>query len=346
MTVRSNDDMKSQVVHAPWYRSLSQYEKPDVRKAIGQILNTFVPYFALWAAMIWIVKAQMSLWLLVPLVVVAAGLLVRIFIFQHDCGHGSFFASQKANRILGYFCGVLTFTPFDDWKHEHAAHHAAAQDLERRGIGDIMTMTVQEYQSAPFRTRLGYRLFRNPFVLFVIGPFAQFVVMHRIPHKRAGKRERNSVWFTNFALLGLLVLAALTIGLPTFLLIQIPVIVVAATVGVWMFYVQHQYEEVYWAHHQDWDPIRAALEGSSYYRLPKIFQWFSGNIGFHHIHHLRPRIPNYNLEKCYKEVPELQNAITLTFGKSLKCIFCHLWDENTRRMISFWELPKYAKQTA
>lgn len=343
MTVCPDDDLKSQVVRSPWYRSLSQYEKPHTGKAVWQILNTFVPFFALWAVMIWIVRSGVSLLWLVPPVIVAAGLLVRIFIFQHDCGHGSFFASQKANRILGYFCGILTFTPFDDWKHEHAAHHAAAQDLERRGMGDIMTMTVQEYQAAPFRTRLGYRLFRNPLVLFGIGPFAQFVLAHRIPHKSAGKRERTSVWFTNFALIALFVVASLLLGLKTFLLIQIPVITVAATVGVWMFYVQHQYEEVYWAHHQNWDPIRAALEGSSYYKLPAVFQWFSGNIGLHHIHHLRPRIPNYNLQKCYNEVPELRNAKTLTFFRSLKCVTCHLWDENTRTMISFWQLPKYAK---
>ncbi len=331
----SSSDLKKQVVQSPWYRSLSQYEKPDLRKAIGQLLNTLVPYIGLWALMIWIVRSHHSLWLLCPLILVAAGLVVRIFIMQHDCGHGSFLGSHTANRVLGYICGVITFTPFEDWKHEHAAHHAGAQDLERRGIGDIMTMTLEEYKAASPGAKLYYRLFRNPFFMLGVGPFIQFVGVHRFTHKRSGKREKQSVLITNLALVALFVVASLTIGLRTFLLIQLPVIAVAASFGVWLFYVQHQYEDVYWARQPEWDPIRAALEGSSYYRLPKILQWFSGNIGLHHIHHLRPRIPNYNLQKCYDEVPELQQARTLTFFESFKCIGLHLWDEKNRQMVSF-----------
>ncbi len=343
MTVGS-DDLKTQVVRSEWYRGLSKYEKSDTRKAVWQIINTFVPFIALWAAMAWVVLTGKSLLWLLPMSLIAGGLTVRIFIFQHDCGHGSFFKSMKTNKIVGTICGVFTFTPFDDWKHEHAAHHAGAQDLERRGIGDITTMTVQEYEAASPLKKLGYRAFRNPFVLFVIGPFAVFVLGQRVPHKRAGKRERMSVWINNIALISLIVLACRTIGWQTYLLVQLPTTLFASTIGVWMFYVQHQYEDVYWAHHQNWDPIRAALEGSSYYRLPKILQWFSGNIGFHHIHHLRPRIPNYNLQKCYDEVPELQKASTLTFWKSLKCVTYHLWDEKTKQMISFWQLRKFSNQ--
>lgn len=337
MSVRS-DELKSQVVRASWYRELSRYEKADTRKALGQVLNTFVPYIGLWAAMIWVVRSQISLWYLCPLILLAAGLVVRIFIIQHDCGHGSFLPSHRANRLLGLLCGVITFTPFDDWKHEHAAHHASAQDLERRGIGDIPTMTTQEYSNAPRGKQLHYRLFRNPFFLFGIGPFFQFVLVHRFPHKRSGQREHQSILITNMALLALIALGCLTIGWRTYLLIQAPIIAIAASVGVWLFYVQHQYDDVYWEHHEHWDPIRAALEGSSYYRLPKILQWFSGNIGLHHIHHLRPRIPNYNLQKCFDEVPELQTPRTLTLFESLKCIRLHLWDEQTRKMVSFHEL--------
>ena len=337
MSVRS-DELKTKVVQAAWYRELSKYEKADPRKAIGQVLNTFVPYIGLWAAMIWIVRSHHSLWYLCPLIVLAAGLVVRIFIMQHDCGHGSFLKSHSANRFLGLLCGVITFTPYDDWKHEHAAHHASAQDLERRGIGDIQTLTTEEYRNASPRKRLGYRLFRHPFAIFGVGPFMQFVVAHRFAHKRSGPRERQSVVITNMALLFLVTLACLTIGWKTYLMIQVPIIGLAASLGVWLFYVQHQYDDVYWEHHEQWDPIRAALEGSSYYKLPKILQWFSGNIGLHHIHHLRPRIPNYNLQKCYDEVPELQQPRTLTLFESLKCINLHLWDESTRQMVSFRKL--------
>lgn len=318
-----------------WYRNLSKYEKPDSRKAVGQLLNTFLPYLALVVLMVYMVRQEVSYWFIFPLTVVAAGLVVRIFIFQHDCGHGSFFASRRANRLLGYLCGVLTFTPFEDWRHNHAAHHSSAQDLDRRGIGDIPTLTVNEYRNASMLQRLYYRFQRNPIFMFGIGPALQFVIGHRFSYKQAGKRERQSVLVTNLALLALFGIACFTIGLRAYLLIQLPIIVLAASVGVWLFYVQHQYEDVYWARHHEWDPIRAALEGSSYYRLPKILQWFSGNIGLHHIHHLRPRIPNYHLQRCYEEVPELQSARTLTLSGSFKSLGLHLWDEQTRQLVSY-----------
>ncbi|HLK57968.1 MAG TPA: fatty acid desaturase [Chthonomonadaceae bacterium] len=336
-------ELKNQVVQSQWYRALAKYEKPDVRKAIGQLFNTFIPYIALWVVMVWIIRQHLSLWFLCPLVALAAGLLVRVFIFQHDCGHGSFLASHKANRLLGYLCGVLTFTPYDDWKHEHAAHHAAAQDLDRRGMGDIPTMTVEEYRNASLLKRWYYRLFRHPFFLFLVGPAIQFVIVHRFPHRRAGKRERMSVLITNLALVSQVLIASWTIGLRTYLLIQMPIIVIAAAMGVWLFYVQHQYEDTYWAPHEDWDPIRAALEGSSHYRLPKILQWFSGNIGLHHIHHLRPRIPNYHLQQCYDEIPELQKARSLTLWESLRCMGLNLWDEQNRRLVSFRALRAQRK---
>jgi omega-6 fatty acid desaturase (delta-12 desaturase) len=335
MSVRP-EGLKTKVVQSSWYRELSKYEKAQPTKAIGQILNTFVPYMCLWAAMIWIaLSSRISHWYLCPLIVIAAGLVVRIFIIQHDCGHGSFLASHRANRLLGLICGVITFTPYDDWKHEHAAHHAGAQDLERRGIGDIKTMTTEEFKNAPLGSQIYYRLFRNPFFLFGVGPFVQFVIVQRFAHGRSGPRERQSVLITNVALLAVITLACLTIGWKAYLMIQAPIIAIAASLGVWLFYVQHQYDDVYWEHHDNWDPISAALEGSSYYQLPKVLQWFSGNIGLHHLHHLRPRIPNYNLQECFDKVPELQDCRTLTLFNSLKCANLHLWDEQNRTMVSF-----------
>lgn len=339
MVVQSHS-IKSQVVQSDWYRALSQYEKPHFGKALWQLLNTFVPYIALWILMVYMVQQKFSYWLLLPPVFVAAGLLVRIFIFFHDCGHGSFFESRSANRILGYICGILTFTPFEEWRGSHAGHHATAANLERRGEGDIWTMTVEEYEAATKRQRFFYRLYRNPFVMFVVSSPMIFFVSHRFPRKGARKRERNSVLFTNLAIIAIMVVASQTIGLGTYLMIQLPVMSIAGSCGVWLFYVQHQYEGVYWARHEEWDPIKAALEGSSYYRLPKILQWFSGNIGLHHIHHLRPRIPNYNLQKCYEEVPALQAVKPLTFWQSLVYMGLHLWDENEQQLVSFWSLKR------
>ncbi len=322
------------------FPELSRYEKPDTKKAVWQLINSFVPYIGLWIAMVYLMNYGMSYWLILPLAILASGFLMRIFIFFHDCGHDCFFASRKANRFLGFITGVLTFTPFDDWRHQHALHHASAGDLDRRGAGDVWTLTVSEYESAPKLTRLGYRLFRHPFTLFVLGPIFLFFIAHRFPHKGASKRERMSVHTTNLALLAIMGLASVTIGLKTYLLIQLPVMGIAGVIGVWLFYVQHQYESVYWADHQNWDPIEAALAGSSYYKLPKVLQWFSGNIGFHHIHHLRSRIPNYHLAKCHQEVPAMQQAETLTLGRSLRSMFLNLWDDTNQKMVSFRALRR------
>lgn len=334
----STVSMKNQVLQSEWYRSLSRFEKPDIRKSVGQILNTIVPYFALWILMVYMVHHKASLWFLAPLTLLSAGLLVRIFIIMHDCGHGSFFASHKANRILGYVCGILVFTPYEDWRHKHAEHHATSGDLERRGVGDIFTMTVEEYKAAPRLKQIGYRIYRNPFIMLVIGPPLLFLFFQRFYSKNAKPRERNSVIITNLAILAIIALAYWTIGLKTYFLIQLPIIIVAAALGVWMFYVQHQYESVYWAHHQEWDPFRAALEGSSYFRLPPILQWFSGNIGLHHIHHLRSRIANYHLQQSYNEIPELQAVQPLTIRTSFKCLTLNLYDEAQRRLVSFRSL--------
>jgi omega-6 fatty acid desaturase (delta-12 desaturase) len=344
MHVRS-DVVKTHLTQLNWYQALAKYERPNPYKATWQLLDTFVPYIVLWIFMVCMVRMGVSYWCTLPLVVVAAGLLVRIFIFFHDCCHGSFFASRRANRIVGYVCGILTFTPYEDWRRPHAIHHATAGDLNRRGTGDVWTWTVAEYLAAPKRKQWGYRLFRHPFFLFGVAPLGLFLIKHRFVQKEAGKRERYSVIFTNLAVLALIGLASLTIGLRTYLLIQLPIIALAGAIGVWLFYVQHQFEGVYWAQHQDWDPMRAALEGGSYYRLPKVLQWFSGNIGLHHIHHLRPRIPNYNLQRCYEDIPALQVVEPLTLLGSLKSLHLHLWDESNQKLVSFRSLKRHSQQT-
>jgi omega-6 fatty acid desaturase (delta-12 desaturase) len=247
--------------------------------------------------------SKISYWYTLPFIILAAGFLVRLFIIFHDCGHGSFFPSRQANDIVGFIMGIFNFTPYYYWRHEHAIHHASSGDLDRRGNGDIWMMSVAEYQAATPWQKLGYRIYRNPIVMFGIGPIFMFSIMHRLPHQKLRKREQLSIVYTNLVLLIAAVAMSLLIGWQTFLILQISTLFVASTVGVWLFYVQHQYEDVYWQRHGEWDYATAALEGSSFYKLPKVLQWFTGNIGFHHIHHLSPRIPNYNLERCHNENP-------------------------------------------
>jgi omega-6 fatty acid desaturase (delta-12 desaturase) len=331
----NSDSSTSQETGADWESSIKAHAQPDLQKAIWQLINTFVPYIALWGLMIFTIQQGYSYWITLALALVAAGIWARTFIFFHDCGHGSFFASRQANRILGYISGILTFTPYEDWRRAHAVHHATAGDLDRRGVGDVWTMTVAEYLSSSKRIRFAYRVYRNPFIMFGLGPTIIFLIAQRFPHKGARKRERDSVIITNLAILIILVLASVTIGIRTYLLIQIPIMLIAGAVGVWLFYVQHQFEGVYWARHEDWDPVKAALGGSSYYKLPKVLQWFTGNIGLHHIHHLRPLVPNYNLQKCYDEVPAMQSVEPVTLRSSLNSLWLKLWDEDHQKMISF-----------
>jgi omega-6 fatty acid desaturase (delta-12 desaturase) len=321
-----------------WHQAITRFTRPDHGKAIWQLVNTLVPYVGLWGLMVYTVRQGMSYWITLALAVVAAALLVRVFIFFHDCGHGSFFASPRANKILGYVCGILTFTPYDDWRRSHATHHATAGNLDRRGVGDVWTLTVEEYLAAPRGKRLSYRLIRNPLVMFGLGPAYMFLIAQRFPHRNAKKRERTSVVITDLAILAIVVVASLTIGFGTYLSIQLPVIVIAGTVGLWLFYVQHQFEGVYWARQEVWDPIRAALQGSSYYKLPKVLQWFTGNIGLHHIHHLRPRIANYHLQPCLDEIRAFQEVEPLTARKSLSSLRMNLWDEQQQALVSFRSL--------
>jgi omega-6 fatty acid desaturase (delta-12 desaturase) len=303
------------------------------------MVNTLVPYVALWCLMY--LSMGVSHWLVVPLAILAGAFLVRIFIIHHDCGHGSFLKSRKANDILGFITGLLTFTPYHHWRWEHALHHATSGDLDRRGTGDIWTLTVQEYLESSRWKRFAYRLARNPIVLFVIAPLFVFVARQRFPKAEANKRERHSVYWTNLALLGMAAGLSWVFGIKAYVLIQLTVMGVAGAAGVWLFYVQHQFEGVYWERSEDWDYTTAALKGSSFYKLPKVLQWFSGNIGYHHIHHLSVRIPNYNLAECHQAEPLFQAVKPVTLFSSLKSLTFRLWDEQHRKLVGYGELRRY-----
>lgn len=318
-----------------WYASTAAYAHADLRKSIWQLANTLVPYFLLLILMIGSVRQNQPYWVTLLLALAASALNIRIFIIFHDCTHGSFLPKPRWNRNLGYLCGVLTFTPFHDWRRSHAGHHLAAGNLDRRGIGDIALMTVAEYAAASPLKRFGYRLYRNPLFMFGIGPIYYFLLRNRWPHKGDKRIDKLSVLYTDLAIAGILVAAGLTIGLKTYLLIQMPIVLLSGPAGIWMFYVQHQFQGVYWARNAQWDPWRMAMEGSSHYQLPRPLQWITGNIGYHHVHHMRPAIPNYNLQRCYEQTPQLQLIRPLTLRASLHCLGLKLYDEEKCMMVSF-----------
>jgi len=318
--------------------SLHRFQKSSFRKASWQLLNSLGAYVGVWFLM-W-VALQFSWWLMIPLVVLAAGLMIRTFIIFHDCGHGSFFKSQRANDFWGFICGLMAFTPYRYWRWQHAMHHATSGNLDRRGIGDIWTLTVEEYLNSSRWRRFAYRLSRNPFVLFGIAPVFVFGIYMRFAFMKCGKKEKRSVWHTNIALLILFLLMSMAFGFWTFLILQTVVLGLATSGGLFLFYVQHQFDGAYWQDNENWDFVQAAIKGSSFYKLPKILQWFSGNIGFHHIHHLSPRIPNYHLEKCHRAEPVFQEVYQLTLWKSLKTLKYRLWDEKSQKLVGFSHLRK------
>jgi acyl-lipid omega-6 desaturase (Delta-12 desaturase) len=319
-----------------WKEIVARFQEPSLPRAIWQLVNTLGPYAILWYLMY--LSLAVSWWLVVPLAILAGGFVVRIFIIFHDCGHGSFFKSRRANDTLGFITGLLTLTPYFHWRWEHNIHHATSGHLDKRGTGDIWTLTVQEYLEAGRWKRFAYRLARNPVVLFLLAPLYLFFVRQRFSSSNANSRERLSVHWMNLAIFGMVAGLSMIFGLKSYLLIQLIIMAVAGGSGVWLFYVQHQFEGVYWDRAEEWDYTRAALEGSSFYKLPKILQWFSGNIGFHHIHHLSARIPNYNLERCHRASPLFQQVKPITLLPSLKSLTFRLWDEQRRRLIGFREL--------
>lgn len=323
-----------------WRKIVSKYQVPDTWRSIWQIVNTLIPYFALWGVMFW--SVGISYWLTLLISIPTAGFMVRTFIIFHDCGHGSFFKSKRANTAVGIITGILVFTPWNHWWHEHAIHHATAGNLDKRGTGDVDTWTVEEYLAAPWGKRVWYRIMRHPLVMFTIGAMIVFSIVQRFPLASHGKRERASIWWTNLALVVLISGLIALVGWKTYLLVQLPVLLLGTSAGVWMFYVQHNYEGSYWERQDKWDFYKAAMNGSSLYELPAILQWFTGNIGFHHIHHLGPRIPNYKLQECLKENPVLQ-VKSLNMWSSLKTLHLRLWDEATKQMVG-WEILKKYRQ--
>ena len=325
-----------------WQGIVSKYAYPETWRSLWQIANSLVPFLLMWYAMYR--SLEVGYWLTLLLAVPTAGFMVRCFIIFHDCCHGSFFRSIKANDRLGLVLGVLVLTPYYEWKHDHAIHHATAGDLDRRGIGDVYTMTVEEYLAAPWYKKAGYRIMRNPLILFTVGATIVFAVTHRFWRPGAGKRERSSVVWTNLAIAGVVGWLVLEIGWAAFLMVELPVLLIACGAGVWMFYIQHNFDPTYWERHQSWDFFNAGMDGSSFYKLPKVLQWFTGNIGFHHIHHLSPRIPNYKLEKCHNENPVFQIE-PLTIRKSMKSLFFRLWDEREKMLVGWEALKKYKAQT-
>lgn len=321
---------------------IAEYQKPSLRSAVWQIVNTLVPYIATWVAIYF--SLSYSYWLTAGLVVLLGLLTMRTFIIFHDCCHGSFFESPRACQIVGYITGMLAFTPFGQWRWEHNVHHASSGHLDKRGTGDVWMMTLQEYLEASRWKRFSYRLARNPIILFIVGPLYLFLIWQRFPSPKASVKEKNSAHFMNIGI-GLMALIMGSIfGFGTYLLLIVGTMLVAGGAGVWMFYVQHQYEGVYWERAEEWDYTAAALQGSSFYKLPRILQWFTGNIGFHHIHHLSPRIANYNLERCHNEIPIFQQIKPITLLSSLKSLGYRFWDEERQEMVGYAGLREFMRR--
>ena len=320
-----------------WRAMVARYQQADVRRAVFQLVNTLVPL----AAMLYLMYSSLawSYWLTLALAVPTAGFLVRTFIIMHDCGHGSFLPSQRWNNIVGWVTGVLTATPYSEWRHEHAIHHATAGDLDRRGHGDIATITVEEYRARGLWGRLCYRLYRNPLVMLGFGPL-YMLIGQRIPGRvhSSGSPKTSSVWSTNLGMAAVIAGLAMLIGIRSVLLVYLPVAYLAAGAGVYLFFVQHQFDSAYWERHANWDYVTAAVMGCSHLKLPKVLQWFTGNIGLHHVHHLAPRIPNYTLQRAHDENPIFEKAPTFGLARSVKMLRLALWDEQQRRMIGFGSL--------
>ena len=319
--------------NAPWRRALAPYERPHLGRGVADIATSVVPYAALSVLMY--LALDFSSLLVLALAIPAAGFLVRTFIVFHDCAHGSFLPSRRANVWLGAGLGVLVFESFANWRHNHAVHHATAGDLDRRGVGDVHTLTVAEYRASTWRQQLGYRLFRNPLVMFGLGPIYGMVLHPRLVPRSARPRIRRSVIGTNLALAALVGTLCLLVGWREYLLVQGSIMLLAGAAGVWLFYVQHQFEDTYWKSAGDWSYADAALRGSSYLKLPKVLQFFTGNIGVHHVHHLSTRIPNYNLQRAHDENLIFHGVPTLSLWDGLRAVRLKLWDEERGRLVTF-----------
>ncbi|WP_163969326.1 fatty acid desaturase [Oceanobacillus halotolerans] len=323
-------------------KSVAAFANSDGKASIIQLVNTILPFFLLW--FLAYQSLSISIWLSFALSIIAAGFVIRIFIIFHDCTHGSFFKSGKANRVVGTITGIITLFAFEKWKRSHAIHHATSSNLDKRGTGDVWVMTVDEYIAASFWGRLAYRLYRNPIIMFGLGPLYLFLISNRFNRKGAKRKERMNTYVINLSIGVIYAILIWAVGWQAFLLVQLPIVFVSGSLGIWLFYVQHQFEDSYFENEDEWDFVKAAVDGSSYYKLPKVMQWITGSIGFHHVHHLSPKVPNYNLEKAHESTPPLQKATTITLASSLKSIRFRLYDEASKSFVSFKEVKSLLKK--
>lgn len=338
MTDLNVSDVSDQTVGRDWMKLLMPYRTPRFATSIFELLVTVVPLVALWVAayLCLAVSYVLSLLILVP----AAFFLVRLFIIQHDCGHGAFFKSTKANDWTGRVLGVFTWTPYDVWRHDHALHHATSGNLDKRGVGDIDTVTVQEFRAMPWWRRLRYRIYRHPIILFVIGPAYLFMVIQRVPYgsMRQSLKPWVSAMGTNLGIAIFVAVMVWLVGWKPFLMLHLPLVAMAASIGVWLFYIQHQFEDTYWAEGHEWNHQEAALHGSSHYDLPGFLSWLTGYIGIHHVHHLYSRIPFYHLPKVLRDFPELADVRRVTLWESFRYARLRLWDTQAKRLVPIREV--------
>jgi omega-6 fatty acid desaturase (delta-12 desaturase) len=327
--------------HENLRKTIAPYEKARLKRSVWQLVNTIVPFIALWYLAY--LSLSVSYLLALPFMVVASGFLIRIFIICHDCCHRSFFKSRLANEIVGTITGILTSVPYHQWRHTHSVHHATSSNLDKRGMGDVWTLTVDEYLSSSPLRRLIYRIYRHPITMFGIGPIFIFLVDYRFNRKKAGIRERINTYITNVGIFGGAALLCWLVGWQNFAMLQGPIFFLSGATGIWLFYVQHQFENSYFENDEEWSYVQAAMDGSSFYKLPKILQWITGNIGFHHIHHLSPRVPNYNLQEVHHNNPILQKVGTITLLSSLRSLRFRVWNEKTKEFMSFKDLRKFRK---
>ncbi|MFC0271466.1 fatty acid desaturase [Metabacillus herbersteinensis] len=322
-------------------KQVAPYEKSNTKDSVWQLINTVIPFILLW--FLAYQSLSISFFLTLAIAVVAAGFMTRTFIIFHDCCHHSFFKNRLANKIVGTVTGVLTFFPYSQWQHDHSIHHATSSNLDKRGTGDIWMLTVDEYLAESLSRRIAYRLYRNPFVMFGLGPIYVFLIKNRFNKKGAKSKERINTYITNISIFALIGLLCWTIGWEAFVLVQAPIFLIAGSVGIWLFYVQHTFEDSYFEETAQWDYVKAAVEGSSFYKLPKFLQWMTGNIGYHHVHHLSPRVPNYKLEEAHVNTLPLQNIPTITLATSLQSLKFRLWDEQNRKFVGYTEIKNLAK---
>jgi len=329
------EDIMSKQKQAALRKSVVPFAKSDRKTSIIQLINSILPFFLLW--FLSYQSLAVSIWLSLAISIIAAGFVVRIFIIFHDCTHMSFFRNGKANRIVGTITGIITHFAYEKWKRAHSIHHATSGNLDKRGTGDVWVMTVEEYKHASFWERLSYRLYRNPIIMFGLGPAYLFLISNRFNRKGAKRKERMNTWFINLSIGVIYALLIWAIGWQSFLFVQLPILFIAGAAGIWLFYVQHQFEDSYFENEDEWDYVKAAVDGSSYYKLPKVIEWLTGSIGYHHVHHLSPKVPNYNLEKAHESTPPLHQATTITLLTSLQSIRFRLYDQASRSFVSFKE---------